>query len=66
MGTSSDNLRKVIARMADAIRFLAIDAVQAAKSGHPGVPMGIADVTTVLFSEFIKINSRDPQWPDRD
>ena len=66
MATSTDSLHKDIARMANAIRFLAIDAVQAAKSGHPGMPMGMADVATVLFSEFIKINPRDPQWPDRD
>ena len=53
-------------KMADAIRFLAADAVQAAKSGHPGMPMGMADVATVLFSDFIKINPADPSWPDRD
>ena len=53
-------------KMADAIRFLAADAVQAAKSGHPGMPMGMADAATVLFSDFIKINPADPSWPDRD
>jgi transketolase len=53
-------------RMADAIRVLAMDAVQAANSGHPGMPMGMADVATVLFSDFIKINPDDPNWPDRD
>ena len=52
--------------MANAIRFLAIDAVQAANSGHPGMPMGMADVATVLFSRHIKINPADPAWPDRD
>ena len=53
-------------KMADAIRFLAMDAVQAAKSGHPGMPMGMADVATILFSEFIKLNPKDPNWADRD
>lgn len=52
--------------MANAIRFLSMDAVQAARSGHPGMPMGMADVATVLFSRFIKINPADPTWPDRD
>ncbi|MGB2323861.1 MAG: transketolase [Candidatus Puniceispirillales bacterium] len=52
--------------MANAIRFLSMDAVQAARSGHPGMPMGMADVATVLFSRFIKINPADPAWPDRD
>lgn len=53
-------------KMADAIRFLSMDAVQAAKSGHPGMPMGMADVATVLFSQFIKLNPKDPKWADRD
>jgi transketolase len=52
--------------MANAIRFLSMDAVQAARSGHPGMPMGMADVATVLFSRFIKINPANPAWPDRD
>ena len=52
--------------MANAIRFLAIDAVQTANSGHPGMPMGMADVATVLFARHIKINPSDPAWPDRD
>jgi transketolase len=52
--------------MANAIRFLAIDAVEKAKSGHPGMPMGMADVATVLFSRFLKFDSADPSWPDRD
>ena len=54
------------ARMADAIRALAIDAVEAAKSGHPGMPMGMADVATVLFTRFLRIDAADPRWPDRD
>lgn len=53
-------------RMADAIRALAIDAVEAAKSGHPGMPMGMADVATVLFTRFLKYDAADPRWPDRD
>ena len=52
--------------MANAIRFLAIDAVERAKSGHPGMPMGMADVVTVLFSRFLKFDAADPTWPDRD
>jgi transketolase len=54
------------AGMANAIRFLAIDAVEKAKSGHPGMPMGMADVATVLFSRFLKFDPSDPAWPDRD
>src|SRR5258705_10264646 len=52
--------------MAKAIRFLAIDAVEKAKSGHPGMPLGMADVATVLFSRFLKFDPTDPAWPDRD
>ena len=52
--------------MANAIRFLAMDAVEAAQSGHPGMPMGMADVAVVLFRDFIKINPADPAWADRD
>jgi len=54
------------AEMANAIRFLAIDAVERARSGHPGMPMGMADVATVLFSRFLKFDASDPAWPDRD
>ncbi len=53
-------------RMADAIRVLAIDAVEAAKSGHPGMPMGMADAAQVLWSRFLKFDAADPRWPDRD
>ncbi len=53
-------------RMANAIRFLAADAVEAAKSGHPGMPMGMADAATVLFTRFLKFDPADPAWPDRD
>jgi transketolase len=52
--------------MANAIRFLAIDGVEKAKSGHPGMPMGMADVATVLFTRFLKFDAADPAWPDRD
>ena len=52
--------------MANAIRTLSMDAVQAAKSGHPGMPMGMADVATVLFSKFLKFDASDPKWADRD
>lgn len=51
---------------ATALRMLAIDAVQAANSGHPGMPMGMADVATVLFSNHLKFDASNPQWPDRD
>src|SRR5689334_22117154 len=53
-------------RMANAIRALAMDAVEKAKSGHPGLPMGAADVATVLFTQFLKFDAADPNWPDRD
>jgi len=52
--------------MANALRFLAMDAVQKANSGHPGMPMGMADVTAVLFNRFMRLDPSDPQWPDRD
>jgi transketolase len=53
-------------RMADAIRVLAIDAIERAKSGHPGLPMGMADVATTLWTRFHKFDAADPRWPDRD
>ena len=53
-------------RMANAIRALAMDAVEKAKSGHPGMPMGMADVATVLFTRYLKFDATDPRWPDRD
>ena len=52
--------------MSNAITALSMDAVQAANSGHPGMPMGMADAATVLFSKFLKFNPADPNWPDRD
>ena len=53
-------------RMANAIRALAMDAVEQAKAGHPGLPMGAADIATVLFTRFLKFDPADPAWPDRD
>src|SRR3989441_898723 len=54
------------AEMASASRYLVMDAVEKAKSGHPGMPMGMADVATVLFSRFLKFDPAAPAWPDRD
>lgn len=53
-------------RMANAIRGLAMDAVEKANSGHPGLPMGAADIATVLFTQFLKYDAANPAWPDRD
>jgi transketolase len=64
--TTDANARADHDRMANAIRALAMDAVEAAKSGHPGLPMGAADIATVLFTRFLKFDPADPAWPDRD
>ncbi len=53
-------------KMANAIRALAMDGVERAKSGHPGLPMGAADIATVLFSKFLKFDPSQPKWADRD
>ncbi len=53
-------------QLADAIRALSMDAVEAANSGHPGMPMGMADAATILFSRYLKFDPADPRWPDRD
>tara|TARA_B100001057_G_scaffold500532_1_gene616150 strand:+ start:1410 stop:3350 length:1941 start_codon:yes stop_codon:yes gene_type:complete len=53
-------------QLANAIRFLSIDAVEAANSGHPGMPMGMADVATVLFKNFLRFNPKNPNWINRD
>jgi transketolase len=53
-------------QMANAIRALSMDAVQAANSGHPGMPMGMADVATVLYKDYLKYNPKQPDWTDRD
>ena len=53
-------------QLANAIRFLSIDAVEAANSGHPGMPMGLADVETVLFKNFLRFNPKNTGWINRD
>jgi transketolase len=62
----SDEERLKLRTYANAIRALSMDAVQKANSGHPGLPMGTADIATVLFSHFLKFDAADPHWPDRD
>lgn len=62
----SYNNQALSSRMANAIRFLSVDAINQSKSGHPGMPLGMADVATVLFSRYIKINPDAPHWFDRD
>ena len=51
---------------ANAIRALSMDAVQKANSGHPGAPMGMADIAEVLWTDFLKHNPKNPKWPNRD
>jgi transketolase len=55
-----------VRKMANAVRVLAMDAVEQARSGHPGMPMGMADAATVLFTRFLKFDPTVPAWPDRD
>ena len=62
-GTELARVRRLTA---DTIRGIAMDAVQKANSGHPGMPMGMADVAVVLWTRFLKHNPADPEWPDRD
>jgi transketolase len=59
-------LNKLHNDLTNCIRFLSIDAVQKANSGHPGMPMGMADVATVLFKNFLKFNPKNPNWLNRD
>ena len=68
MNDSKEKIRNEISLfdMANAIRFLAVDAVEKAGCGHPGMPLGAADFTTVLYSKFLKIDPQKPDWPDRD
>ena len=64
---NENNLDKnTLKLLSNSIRFLSMDAVEKAKSGHPGMPMGMSDVATLLFSKFIKIYPKDPKWPNRD
>ena len=53
-------------RIPNSLRFLSIDAVERANSGHPGMPMGMADIATILFAEYLKFDSSSPDWADRD
>ncbi|RZJ91889.1 MAG: transketolase, partial [Brevundimonas sp.] len=64
--TDAADVKATPKQMADAIRVLAMDGVEKAKSGHPGMPMGMADVATVLFSRFLKFDASRPDWADRD
>ncbi len=66
MTLAGERDQAVLVPMANAIRALAMDAVEAANSGHPGMPMGMADVATVLFTEFLKYDPAAPKWADRD
>ena len=59
-------MNPIFKNLSNAIRFLSIDAVQKANSGHPGMPMGMADIATVLFKDFLKFDPKDPNWIDRD
>ena len=58
--------KKELMLMANSIRSLTIDSIEKANSGHPGMPLGLADVATVLFNYFLKFDPNFPRWPDRD
>ncbi|MEM6327677.1 MAG: transketolase, partial [Bacteroidota bacterium] len=66
LGRSTEERRRLADLAATTIRGLTIDAVETANSGHPGLPMGMADASVVLWSRFLKHNPADPHWPDRD
>ena len=66
MSKTSELNMETLKRMSNAIRVLAAEGVQKANSGHPGMPMGIADVATILFSKYLNIDVNKPDWPDRD
>ncbi|MFH2002332.1 MAG: transketolase [Planctomycetota bacterium] len=66
MMVQNDKKVDILKKTADTIRFLAVDAVQKANSGHPGMPMGCADFAAVLWGKVMKYNPKDPHWPDRD
>ncbi len=66
MSNTSELNMETLKRMSNAIRVLAAEGVQKANSGHPGMPMGIADVATILFSKYLNIDVNKPDWPDRD
>ena len=55
-----------LTELSNAIRFLSVDAVEKANSGHPGLPMGMADVATVLFKYYLRFNPKNPSWINRD
>ena len=57
---------ELLYEMSNIIRTLSIDAIQKANSGHPGLPLGMADVATVLFTNYLKFDAKKPKWPDRD
>ncbi len=63
---NNNTTSKKLSQLANCIRFLSIDAVQKANSGHPGMPMGMADIATVLFKNHLKFDPNDPKWIDRD
>ena len=65
MNLTEEEIKKYLA-MANAIRFLSADAVENAKSGHPGMPMGIAEVVTILFAKHLRFNPENPEWKNRD